>query len=186
MGWENIGRPFGQSNMKYSRSIIIAAVLVLGSAIGVSAQDWVKLAPEGGGFEIMMPGTPTASVETKDGPEGPVTTSLYILRSAGATFFIGYADYDPKFKFDIRAEINANRDNFMKPFKDGKILTEKEKPIAGNAGIEFTAELNPTASMTSRVFVIGRRPYQIAVITPKGSEQADTVRFLDSFKITRK
>jgi hypothetical protein len=166
--------------------MIIAAVLIFGSAIGVSAQDWVKFAPADGGFEMMMPGTPTASVETKDGPEGPVTTSLYILRTAGATYFIGYADYDPKFNFDVRAEINANRDNFMKPFKEGKVLGEKEKAVGGSPGIEFTAELNPTTSMTSRVFVIGRRPYQIAVITPKGSEQADTLRFLDSFKITRK
>ena len=172
--------------MKYSRSIVIAAILIFGSAIGASAQDWVKLAPEGGGFELVMPGTPTASVETKDGPEGPVTTSLYILRTARATYFVGYADYDPKFNFDVRAEINANRDNFMKSFKEGKILAEKEKAIEGSAGIEFTAELNPTTSMTSRVFVIGRRPYQIAVITPKGSEQADSVKFLDSFKVTRK
>ena len=125
--------------MKYSRSIIIAAVLMFVSGIGVSAQDWVKFAPAGGGFEMMMPGVPTPSVETKDGPEGPVTTSLYILRTTGATYFIGYADYDPKFNFDVRAEINANRDNFMKPFKEGKVLGEKEKAVGGSPGIEFTA-----------------------------------------------
>ena len=172
--------------MKYSRSIIVAAVLIFGSIIDVSAQDWVKFAPAGGGFEMVMPGTPTASVETKEGPKGPVTTSLYILRNEAGTFFIGYADYDPKFKFDVRAEINANRDNFMAPFKEGKVLSEKEKSVASSPGIEFTAELNPTTVMTSRIFVVGRRPYQIAVITPKGADQADTLRFLDSFKVTQK
>lgn len=172
--------------MKYSSLIFLAAVFLFGSALSVSAQEWAKIAPAGQGFEIMMPGTVEPSIETKQGPEGPVTTTLYILRTPSGVYLVGYADYDPKFKFDIRAEINANRDNFMKSFKDGKVLEEKESPVAGSPGIEFTADLNPTTFMTARIFVIGRRPYQLAFISAKGADQADGVKFLDSFKVIKK
>ena len=172
--------------MKYCTSIVIAVGLMLVAVVGASAQDWVKIAPAGQGFEVMMPGTVEPSIETKAGPEGPVTTTLYILRAPTGVFLVGYADYDPKFNFDIRAEINANRDNFMKSFKDGKILGEKERSVGGGPGIEFTADLNATTFMTSRVFVIGRRPYQLAFISAKGSDQADAAKFFDSFKVVKK
>lgn len=160
--------------------------LIFGSASTASAQEWTKFAPDAGRFEVMLPGTPQASTETKDSENGPFTTTLFILRTSEVTFLIGYVDYDPKFNFNVRSEINANRDNFMKGFKEGKLLAEKEITFEANPGLEFIADLTSTSFVTSRIFVVGRRPYQLVAITAKGADQAGVVKFLDSFKLTSK
>lgn len=173
--------------MRYLLLICTAAVLIFGSAIVVSAQAWVKFAPEGGRFEVMLPpGTPERSADTKESANGPYTTVLYILRSGDRVYLMGYVDYDPSFNFNVKAELVANKNNFLKAFKESKLLTEKETTLAGNPGLEFTADLSSTRGVISRVFIVGRRPYQLIVMSTKGSDQAPAMKFLDSFKLTNK
>jgi hypothetical protein len=62
-------------------------------------------------------------------------------------------------------------------------LTTRPTVIDGYSALEFTAE---TADRTfkSRVLMVGRRPYQIVIGSPKGMDDSAIVsRFFNSFKV---
>jgi len=175
--------------MKTMRKLIfplLAAAFVFGSHAAVSAQEWVKLAPEAGNFEVMMPGTAKMSEQAGTGTLGPYKTYVYIVRTADAVYLAGYADYLPTAKIDTKAEIRANRDNFMKPWKEGKILSEKEITLGRYPGLEFKAQVDGGRTATSRIIMVGNRPYQLIALTLPESDQTGILKFLDSFKVTKK
>jgi hypothetical protein len=165
---------------------ILAAAFIFGSSSAASAQEWLKLAPEGANFEVMMPGTAKESVEEGTGAFGAYKVYLYMVPTADTIYLIGYSDYSDPAKMDIKAEINANRDNFMKSWKEGKILTEKDIKLGTNPGLEFTAQVDGGRIATSRIIMLGKRPYQLIAVTAAGADQSGVTKFLDSFKLTRK
>jgi hypothetical protein len=145
-------------------------------------KEWSAFAPEGGRFSILMPSTPEAKMEKAQSKYGPYTTHIFISQGDGELFAAGWVDYAPDFNFDVEAEIKANRDNFLKDFATQ--LSEKRVTLDGNPGIEFTAETNDKQGfITSRIFVIGRRPYQLTALTMHKDELANTNKFLSSFKV---
>ena len=117
-----------------------------------------------------------------DSPHGPYTTHLFIVRGA-TVYLIGWVDYDPGFNFNRQAELEANRDNFVKGL-NATLLSTRATVINGYSAIEFTAE-TPEKIFKSRVLLVGRRPYQIVIGSPKGSDDtANVSRFFNSFKVT--
>ena len=101
---------------------------------------------------------------------------------AGEIFIVGWVDYDPKFNFDVQKELEANRDNFIKGVK-AKLLTTTKASYGTNPGIEFTAE-SEQAFFRSWVYVVGRRPYQLIAVSPKGATSSPNVaRFHSSFTL---
>ena len=81
-------------------------------------------------------------------------------------FLIGWVDYDPSFNFNRQSELEMNRDNFVKSVK-AQLLTSRALTIDGYPALEFTAEM-PNRIFKSRVYMVGRRPYQIVIGSPKG------------------
>jgi hypothetical protein len=61
-----------------------------------------------------MPETPEEKTDTTQSDHGPYTTHLFVVRDDANVFLIGWVDYDPSFKFNRQAELEANRDNFVK------------------------------------------------------------------------
>lgn len=165
--------------------LFLAAAFIFGSNTVASAQEWVKLAPEGGSFEVMMPGTAKTSEDTGSGDMGTYTTRLYIVSATGTIYLLGYVDYSKPERMDIKGEMKANRDNFLKPWKESKILTEKEITFGTHSGMEFTAQVDGRLA-TSRIIMVGKRPYQLVVMTALDADQSDAAKFLNSFKLTRK
>jgi hypothetical protein len=56
--------------------------------------------------------------------------------------------------------------------------------IDGYSAIEFTAETGDRI-FKSRVYMVGRRPYQIAIGSPRGQDDSVNVnRFFNSFKVS--
>jgi len=144
---------------------------------------WVKFTSPEGHFSVMMPEIPQDKSETVDSSHGPYTTHLFIVRDTQSVYLIGWVDYDPSFNFNRQAELEANRDNFVKGI-NAKLLSTRPTVINGYSAIEFTAE---TADRTfkSRVFLVGRRPYQIVIGSPKGFDDAAiTDRFFNSFRVS--
>jgi hypothetical protein len=91
-------------------------------------------------------------------------------------------DYDPSFSFNPRIELDANRDNFIKGVA-ARLTDSRNMTIDGYPSLEFSAETDSTV-FRSRVFIVGRRPYQIVVRTDKGLDDSDSVsRFFNSFKV---
>ena len=143
---------------------------------------WARFTSDEGRFSVAMPGVPEDQVETKPSDHGPYTTRLFVLRHQSNVFLIGYVDYDPSFNFNRQAELEMNRDNFIKGIK-ATLMTTRSLTIDGYQVIEFTAE-NEQRLFTSRVYMVGRRPYQIVVGSPKGTDDSVTInRFFNSFKI---
>jgi hypothetical protein len=146
--------------------------------------DWVKFTSENGRFSVMIPEIPPEKTETTDSSNGPYTTHLFVVKDATSVYLIGFVDYDPSFNFNRQAELEANRDNFVKGIS-ATLVSSRATVIDGYSAIEFTAE---TADRTfkSRVFMVGRRPYQIVIGSPKGMDDSASVeRFFNSFKVSR-
>jgi len=144
---------------------------------------WVSFTSEEGRFSVLMPEIPKDKTETTDSTHGPYTTHLFVVRDTTSVYLIGWVDYDPSFNFNRQAELEANRDNFVKGI-NAKLLTTRPTIIDGYAAIEFTAETDDRI-FKSRVYMVGRRPYQIVIGSPKDQDDSVNVnRFFNSFKVS--
>jgi hypothetical protein len=148
----------------------------------VDASGWVRFNSDLGNFSVMMPEVQEDKTETTQSAHGPYTTHLFIVRDTTSVYLIGWVDYDPSFNFNRQAELEANRDNFVKGIH-AKLINSRPTVIDGYSALEFTAETNDRV-FKSRVYMVGRRPYQIVIGSPKGQDDSATVnRFFNSFKV---
>lgn len=152
-------------------------------APAVDNGGWVRYNSVSGRFSVLMPEIPEDKTETTQSDHGPYTTHLFIVRDPKNVYLIGWVDYDPSFNFNRQAELEANRDNFVKGIS-ATLLTTRATTIDGYSVIEFTAE-TADRLFKSRVFMVGRRPYQIVIGYPKDEPDAvATNRFFNSFKVS--
>jgi hypothetical protein len=190
------------SNMK---RFLALAIITVGMSFPLSAQEhsnrppstpsntpasskntdnsgWAQFSSPNGRFSVLMPEIPEDKAETTDSPNGPYTTHLFVVKDTTSVYLIGYVDYDPSFNFNRQAELEANRDNFVKGIK-ATLLSSKATMFDGYNAIEFTAEAGDRI-FKSRVFLVGRRPYQLVIGSPKGMDDTALVeRFFNSFKV---
>jgi len=125
------------------------------------SSSWVKFTSPEGHFSVLMPETPQDKSETVDSAHGPYTTHLFIVKDTTNVYLIGWVDYDPSFNFNRQAELEATRDSCVKAISE-TLMSNHPTVIAGYSAIEFTAETADRV-FTSRVFLVGRRSYQIVV-----------------------
>jgi len=152
--------------------------------VPVDNGGWAQFSSEEGRFSVLMPEIPQEQKETTDSAHGPYTTHLFIGRDTTSVYLIGWVDYDPSFNFNREAELEANRDNFIKGVK-AKLVSTRPTIIDGYSGLEFTAETENRV-FKSRVLMVGRRPYQIVIGSAKGvDDSANVNRFFNSFKVGR-
>ncbi len=168
------------------RRKLFVAFLLLISCASLCAQQadlsWVKFTSAEGRFSVMMPTKPEANTNTQPSQYGPYTVHLFTSKGVGEIFLVGWVDYDPGFKFDTQKELEANRDNFAKGVK-ATVLGTKPIKLGTNPGIEFTAETEQ-AFFKSRVYIVGRRPYQLISVRAKSAqESANVAKFFSSFEL---
>jgi hypothetical protein len=143
---------------------------------------WVNFNSAPGRFSVLMPATPTEKTETVQSEPGPYTTHLFVVKGAKSVFLIGWVDYDPGFNLNPIRELDMNRENFIKGV-NATLVNNRSVKIDGYDSIEFTAETGETV-FKSRVYMVGRRPYQLVAGTAKGLDDSSNVnRFFDSFKV---
>ena len=143
---------------------------------------WVKFTSDDGHFSVLMPEMPQDKTETVDSSHGPYTTHLFIVKDTTSVYLIGWVDYDPSFNFNRQAELEANRDNFVKGI-NATLISTRPATFDGYSGLEFTAESGDRI-FKSRVYMVGRRPYQIVIGSPKNLDDTAIVnRFFNSFKV---
>ena len=160
--------------------ILFLTFLIAPWVLALQATDWVRVAPVGGGFTVMMPGKPEEEVK----PGQDFTSHLFTVTTDKAIYLAAYADYAPKIKLNVIAELVANRDNFLKAL-DAKLIDNKEITMDGHTGLEFTGE-SDQALFKSRVYLFGNRVHQIGVAVFKGKDDAANVdRFFGSFSFTK-
>jgi hypothetical protein len=143
---------------------------------------WVRFNSVAGHFTVLMPSTPEDKAETTQSDHGPYTTHLFVVKDTANVYLIGWVDYDPSFNFNRAAELEANRDNFVKGI-NATLTASRTLTIDGYSVLEFTADAGDRTFM-SRVYMVGRRPYQIVIGYPKGEpDEVSTNRFFGSFKV---
>ena len=146
-----------------------------------SPDGWVIFNSELGRFTVLMPEIPPDKTETVQSEHGPYTTHLFVVREK-SVFLIGWVDYDPGFNFNATSELDANRDNFIKGVK-ATLINSRNLTLQGYQALEFTAETADTI-FRSRVYMVGRRPYQLVAGTAKGLDDSQKVNsFFESFKV---
>jgi hypothetical protein len=160
---------------------VLTLLLAFPSSLAASQSgDWIKFAPEGGGFTILMPSQPKA-IEVK--PREDFISHLFTAISANVIYMAGYIDYAPSVSLDPAAEMIANRDQFLRGL-NAALTSSKSIELDGHSGLEFTGE-SDQYYFKSRFYVFGNRIHQIAVERPKGPEGlASTDRFFASFAFT--
>ena len=167
--------------MRKTTSALALALVAAMLTHTLAQAPWVKVAPPGGRFSVMMPTKAEESTETKDSPLGPYTAHLFISKTESIVYIVGWVDYAPGVKLDVQGEINANRDNFLKGVEASSI-SEKKITLDGHPGIEFVAE-SEGHRFKSRIYLAGNRPYMLATVWLKTDpEPAGIATFLNSFK----
>lgn len=164
---------------------LLGLLVFFSTAVAQTNQPWIRLAPEGTGFAVMLPGKPEEQLSNKDQFSYRLFT---LIAKDGATpraiYLVGWGEYAPSVRFETQAELEANRDNFIKELPGMRLLGTQRSMLDGRPGIEFTGE-SEQASVISRVYVVGRRVFQLAVMTFKGmDERANANKFFDSFAFT--
>ena len=148
----------------------------------IDSAGWVRFTSDDGYFSVLMPERPTDKKETTQSAHGPYTTHLFIVRDTTSVYLIGWVDYDPSFDFNKQAELEANRDNFVKGIS-ARLISSRPTTIDGYSALEFIAETDDRV-FKSRVYMVGRRPYQIVIGSPKGQDDTANVhKFFNSFKV---
>ena len=164
-------------------TLALALVALLLPAAGWAQAPWVTVDPAGGGFSVQMPVTPTRNASKA--PEDMGDVELYVATADREVYLAGWVDYVPSFTFDTQAELAANRDNFLKGMEGATLTGSKARNLGEHPGIEFTGE-GPGYFIRSRVYIVGRRPYQLIAVVPAAKAASPNIaRFLDSFTLKR-
>jgi hypothetical protein len=141
-----------------------------------SAGQWIKFAPPGGGFSVLLPAQPKEEIESKEN----FTAHLFTAKNERAIYIVGYGDYAPSMHLNVDDELLALRDNFARDFK-AHLNNSRNITLNQNPGLEFTAE-NDQASFKCRVYLAGNRVYRFAAIVFAGKDDPENVnKFLGSF-----
>src|SRR5437867_2544364 len=74
---------------RYAISIIF--LLALAASLSAYQSEWVKVAPVGGGFSVMMPGRAEEDVK----PADEFTSHLFTVTTDKAIYLASYGDYAP-------------------------------------------------------------------------------------------
>lgn len=171
------------------RTITAALLLLLTTTAAAAAlqaaKPWEKFTSRPGRFNVLMPGAPQEKKETKQGagPLFPLNNYLYTSQEEGAIYLVGWVDYNPAARLNVRGELAANRDNFLKSL-NARLVSEKPIKLGAHPGIEFTGD-NAQTSFSARVYVVGQRPYMLAALTIKGrGAPAQPEKFFSSFALT--
>lgn len=175
------------------RRIVLLCSLILIACCVVNAQDhdrqpsapkddWIEFKSADGRFSVKLPATPTEKVETGSNGPGPYTLHMFTANGDGSLCMIAWVDYDPSFNFTPKTELEANRDNFVKTM-NATLLNSRHTTIGGFQALEFTAE-TADVDVKSRVFIVGKRPYQIVFASRKGIDITSALdRFFESFSV---
>ena len=167
--------------MRKSFPILLLVLLASSPAFGFQ-NDWIKFEPPAENFSILMPIQPKENVSKADtAGVGPSSATSYLAREGTQLYLLGFVDY-ATFVFNNQKELEANRDNFMKPVNatldESRNLTWKTFP-----SIEFKAH-SPEYSFIGRILIVGKRPYMLVVAYPiNEAVPANTEKFFSSFNV---
>jgi len=169
-----------EAMFKRVSTALLFLLITAGSLRALQPDEWIKVAPTGGGFSVMMPARPEEEVNSQKDYVG----HMFTVTTANAIYSVSYGDYAPSIRLDVDDELAADRDKFVEGL-NAKLLESKRITLDGRAGLEFMAE-NEQAKFQSRVYLFGNRVHQVGVAVFHGKDESENAkRFLSSFAFTK-
>lgn len=170
-----------QPGFMRKRFLALSLIICVASAAHAFLQttEWTKFSSPEGRFVILVPDAPVRDEQSKVTAVGKVIMHFFTTRSETGVFIVAYADYAIG---DVKQELDANRDSFLKGMK-ATLVSESDIKLQGNPGREIKAARDQL-SIRSRIYLVGKRYYQAVAITPAtlpGDVEAN--KFLTSFEL---
>jgi hypothetical protein len=163
-------------------------------AVEYNPNSWKEFSDERGMFTIMFPGIPIDS----DNASGELTGRKFTLKTS-AFYLLAYQDFPATTPADLEKDATL-RKQFFDGMRDlilsrskAKVLNESEIAVDNHPGRLTKFALPEGMIVREKDLVVGKRVYQILVITPgelsapDGGQFDETraTKFLDSFKLAR-
>lgn len=162
--------------------------LLLSIQSTIASGEWQQVAPDGVGFQALMPGTPRRETKTQDAPAGKVELNKFIVepKNKSESFMIVTLQFPSEVSAELggREELlELGRQDFLAA-SEGQIQSERELRLDGYPGIELEVLPPKGAIVKGRVFATNSGIYQVSAHVPKARVTSDDVRkFLESFKL---
>jgi hypothetical protein len=162
---------------------IIAAILILTATFSATAQagEWVKYAPAGKGFSILLPYAPKLEEDVR--PNGNV-----IHRAISGDRDVKTGVYLATY-WDFPANTTYSLDKIIDG-TEGKVISQSNVSVGGYGGreVQFLNEAGGTEyKFRKRVYIVGQRVYMLQYLTPASADAAVVTRngdkFFDSFSL---
>lgn len=160
------------------KKLLLVATATFCFVLKTYSQDWITFDSKDGKFTILLPAEPSSQTDTSKSYPSYVTR-LLLSKGNGEMYAIGWVDYESGYKFDEQKELEANRDNFIKGI-NGTLVSSKNTAFRGYKAVEFTATSGGYL-WTSKVFMVGTRPYQLVAGSGTGKASGNENKFFDSF-----
>ena len=164
-------------------------ILLMGAPVALAdepaSSQWVKVAPEGGGFQVMFPGRPKESSRPPDVKDPALATQLLTWEaSKNHLYIVSYVDLaQPVPKEKEAKALESVRDGREKNLK-GNVVKDGIVIRGKLTGRQFTIKIAASMYYRSVIFLKNSRVFQAYVL---GSEKEitgkDAERFLNSFEV---
>jgi len=166
--------------------VVILTTLGTGNCLAQGAPTFKLFSSKAGRFSVLMPATPSEQKQEIATDAGPVQSVMFIAAGANNSAFIAaYADY-PNAARDAETSakvVSGARDGILRNTK-GKLINDKEISLDKSAGRAFLIEQDGGQFFNVRVYLVGKRLYQLIVVGPKAEATgADADKYLASFKL---
>jgi len=136
------------------------------------------------GFSVMMPGQPaiTRKVQTATKTGRPIHLTSYLADLGSRAYMVMIADYDEQSTIDLDGAANGILSSLQHP----EVLARSKTTFFGRPGRTLDVAAAPNLRLRYRLFAVGRRLYQVALVAPRDRfEDAEPDFYLNSFNLSQ-
>lgn len=156
--------------------------LCLVTALAIAQPAWQTFEPAGAGFSVRLPGMAIEKKQTAG--KDKAQPRVFVCEVGEVAYVISVTDFGQA-EGSIERRLSNARNGAVDSVK-GKLVHERKIKLAGHPGRELWIESEKAGMIHTRLYAVGPRLYQTLAIGPKKFvETKDTVRFLDSFKLSK-
>jgi hypothetical protein len=146
--------------------------------------DWVEIRSKEGRFSTRLPAIPIETTQQVETAAGRIALRSHELNHEGFQYIVSFSDYPEAFLAQSGPEsiLDAAREGTAAA---GELLEESRISLGENPG-RFLVVLDASGErvLQIRLLLVGRRLYQVGIVTPKRDRSAAEVeRFLDAFAL---
>lgn len=147
-----------------------------------AAGEWVVITPDGGGFQVEMPGAAVEQTQTANTAVGAIELHIATFSTATGAYFASWSDYPAGSITDPAASLLGARDGAVKNI-NGTLVEDAPIQREGLQGRSLTATV-AGGTYQAEIFLQGDRMFQLGIASADGSTDFDADRFFSSFKLT--